>query len=63
MYFAVFDGHVGWQVSSACQKKLHTFIEELLTSDKMTEKEIKLAIAQAFDKMEHELLNVARVGF
>ena len=28
MYFAVFDGHSGWQVANNCARKLHTYIEE-----------------------------------
>lgn len=63
MYYAVFDGHVGWQVSTTCKKRLHEIIQEELTSDKMSEKQIKAAIAKAFDRMEQELLQVARAGF
>lgn len=63
MYYAVFDGHVGWQVSTTCKKRLHEILAEELNSDKMTESQVKSAIIKAFDRMEQELLSVARAGF
>ena len=63
MYFAVFDGHVGWQVANACSKKLHLYIDEQLTSNDMSDDKVKQAITKGFEKMENELLQIAKAGY
>lgn len=63
-YSAVFDGHGGWQVSQFAMKNMHLYIDEELKKHwSIGEKEIKLALHNAFVRTEEEWLKVAKLSF
>lgn len=61
-YAAVFDGHGGWQVSEYAMRKMHIFLDEELKNAK-TEKEIKQAMLNAFDRVEQDWVKLAKDAF
>ena len=63
IYAGVFDGNTGWQLASACEKKLHGYLSEELKKGCKTDKEIERAVMAAFDRVEEEWQTIASAGF
>jgi pyruvate dehydrogenase phosphatase len=61
-YAAVFDGHGGWQVSEYAMKQLHVYLDDELKRAKSDEG-IKRAIKDAFNRVEKDWYDTAKVAF
>ena len=62
-YAAVFDGHGGWQVADYAMRKLHMYLDEELRKAGKTDKDIKKAITNAYNKVEDDWVKLTKDGF